>query len=256
MHKLIIIEDEVIIREGLKAAFPWQNHDIEVVGTYANGQEALDALSQQSVDLILLDINMPIMNGIEFLEQFDNPITSIIVLSGYDEFDYAKKAIENDVIDYILKPVRHDHLSVALEKGIKRNVERRLYLEQKEASQHFNVLPDVRYVNSISLRKALSFIHENYADKISLSDISNVAQRSATHINDRFQRELNMTSIEYLNRYRIQKAIEYISTLNYHMYEVSELVGFDDYKYFSQVFKRYSGQSPSAIEQYYLKIKP
>ena len=106
MHKLLIVDDEWMIREGLEKTIPWNEWDIEVVGTAKNGCEALEKLQELTVDILLTDIRMPKMTGLELIEvcKQQYPSMKIVLLSGHDEFSYAQKALRLGVSDYLLKP--------------------------------------------------------------------------------------------------------------------------------------------------------
>ena len=113
MIKILIVDDEPFIRQGLKILINWEEYGYEIVGEAANGIEAIKVLEEKEIDLIIADIKMPEMNGIELIEYVhDNILSEIkfIMLSGYYEFEYAKKAIKYNVTDYILKPIQKDEL--------------------------------------------------------------------------------------------------------------------------------------------------
>lgn len=129
MIKILIVDDEPFIRQGLKILINWEEYGYEIVGEAANGIEAIKELEKTHIDLIIADIKMPEMNGIELIEYVrEKKSTNIkfIVLSGYYEFEYAKKAIKCNVTDYILKPIQKDELIKVL-KGFKED-----YIKQKD----------------------------------------------------------------------------------------------------------------------------
>lgn len=255
-HSIVIVEDEEIIREGLKKSYSWEKHNIRVVGTFSNGKELLDVYDTINPDIILLDVNMPIMGGIEFLQNLDDELVSVIILSGYNEFEYAQAAIRYRVVDYLLKPLKFQKLEKALIKAIDELEMKKIYAREKDSSKLFpiNVLPEPKKIDSLSLKKSLEYIEENYSKKVTLEDLTMYVDRSNTHINALFNETFNVTSMEYLSRYRIQKSIELISKLKYYLYEIAEKVGFDDYKYFSQVFKKFVGQTPQEVENYFMEM--
>ena len=113
MIKILIVDDEPFIRQGLKILINWEEYGYEIAGEAANGIEAIKELEKKEIDLIIADIKMPEMNGIELIEYVhENILTEVkfIMLSGYYEFEYAKKAIKYNVTDYILKPIQKDEL--------------------------------------------------------------------------------------------------------------------------------------------------
>lgn len=214
----------------------------------------MELIAKVKPDIIVLDINMPVMSGLEMIENLPHQIYSYIVVSGYSEFEYAKKAIRLNVSDYLLKPLDHDKFEKALFQAIEDLEMRRFFLSKEDESVHdFKVLEDKEYVDSVSLMIVLKYIREHYGEKVSMDDLMAVSNKSATSINTRFQKHFNMTFNEYLTRYRIQKSIYKIQELKYHMYEIAEQVGFNDYKYFTQVFKKMVGVSPKIVETYFLR---
>ncbi len=254
MYKVVIVEDEAIIRQGLINSIPWSDYDCKVVGEAKNGREGLELIAKVKPDIIVLDINMPVMSGLEMIENLPHQIYSYIVVSGYSEFEYAKKAIRLNVSDYLLKPLDHDKFEKALFQAIEDLEMRRFFLSKEDETVHdFKVLEDKEYVDSVSLMIVLKYIREHYGEKVSMDDLMAVSNKSATSINTRFQKHFNMTFNEYLTRYRIQKSIYKIQELKYHMYEIAEQVGFNDYKYFTQVFKKMVGVSPKIVETYFLR---
>lgn len=118
MYRVLLADDEVIIRENVSRHVPWPEHGFELVTSCQNGQEAVDYISSNPVDLIITDICMPIMDGMELCKfvHENYPHIKIILLSGYDEFEYAKKAIRYDVVEYVLKPVTSKEMCELLDR--------------------------------------------------------------------------------------------------------------------------------------------
>lgn len=119
MYKVLLVEDEDIIRNGLKYTFDWVKSDCTIIGEASNGVEGKGKIAELEPDIVILDVNMPIMNGIEMLSECSDKkyIFSSIIISGYDEFKYAQSAIKYGVSEYLLKPVDHEELFQALEKA-------------------------------------------------------------------------------------------------------------------------------------------
>lgn len=120
MLKVILADDEAIIRNGMKKAIPWDELELEFVGTAADGREALQLAIEMKPDIIITDIDMPHLNGLEFIKELrkQHEDNYIIIVSGYDEFEYAKQCIKLGVVDYVLKPIDLDAL-IDLLKRIK-----------------------------------------------------------------------------------------------------------------------------------------
>ncbi len=107
MIKLFLVEDEIVMRDGIKKQINWEKEDIEFVGEASDGELAWPMILETKPDIVLTDIKMPFMDGLELsaLVRKELPDTSIIILSGYDEFSYAQQAVSLGVTDYLLKPL-------------------------------------------------------------------------------------------------------------------------------------------------------
>lgn len=118
MLKVLIVDDELAIRECMPCVIDWEQYGFTIIGQASNGQEALDKINEQKPDLIISDIRMPVMDGLELIATLHNSKSNIktIILTGYDEFDYAKKAIEYKASGYLLKPVEEEELIGLLQK--------------------------------------------------------------------------------------------------------------------------------------------
>lgn len=256
MYKVLIIEDEAIIRRGLKYMFDWSKLNCIVIDEAENGEEGLQKIEDHSPDLIILDINMPIMNGIDMLKKADNKTFESIVLSGYDEFEYAKEAISLDVINYLLKPVDYEELEKSVKKAIEKINKNQ---DSKSIEKDFNDKLDALNIEktevsnnfSSTTRKVLNFIEKNYMNKITIDDLIKETQRSKTSINRKFKEDTSQTIIEYINMVRIKKAITMMLENDYSIEKISFEVGFLNYRYFSQVFKKYMDMNPSEFQKIY-----
>lgn len=119
MLKVLLVDDEPFIMQGLKVIIDWENEGFEIAGTASNGKEALQFLENENVDLVIADIRMPEMTGLELLETLRKDKKSdvyFVILSGYADFSYAQQAMQNDCTDYILKPVDKEMLLKVLNK--------------------------------------------------------------------------------------------------------------------------------------------
>lgn len=250
-YKVLVAEDETIIRRGLICSIDWQDLDCNEVWEAEDGQEAIEKIKELCPDIVIIDINMPIVNGLKVLEQTFNKYEYVpIIITGYSEFEYAKEAIKFGVQDYLLKPLNLDELKEAIEKG-KIDRQRRLaYAElkkQKSNLKNINIL-DMLMDNRIqddTVKKMLDYIKKNYQNKITMHDLSEYLNYSETFLIKKFKEELKMNFSKYLSRYRIQRAIWMMKNTDKSLYNISEACGFNEYKYFNTVFKKYIGCSPS-----------
>ena len=246
MYKVIIVEDEALIRKGLRYSINWETYKTVVIGEAENGQKGLELIYKVKPDIVITDVNMPIMSGIQMIKNaVETQEFQSIIISGYDEFDYIKGAMAVGSVDYLLKPVSKDDLIKAITKAVKKieqvhvyNLSKSLGDEMKKLDISLRLYNDDKIVNSM-----IQYVKEHYKDKIRLSDVSQSLNYSETTLKRRFKTKMNITFNTYLNAYRVKKAIELARNSDYSIQEISSRCGFSDYKYFSVVFKKYTNFS-------------
>jgi len=263
MYKVLIVEDEDLIRKGLVYIFDWIKHDCVVIGEASNGVEALAFIAQNRPDIILTDIKMPIMDGLQLLDALQNEPIETIIISGYAEFEYAKKAIQYGVAEYLLKPIDHEHLSKVVEEitdRIRTKLMSTMVNEKIKTLDELKLI-DVEFYYSHSsycsryTPKVLELIKDNFSRKMSIDFIADQLEVSPAYLSKKFKEDTQHTFNDFLNRYRIQVAMDYMFESDMKIYQIAEVVGYSEYKYFSQVFKNYLGYSPSEFQQLDLFVK-
>lgn len=253
MFKVLIIEDEEMIRKGLIYMIDWISLECIVVGEAENGKDGIEKIKQLEPDIVLLDINMPIVNGLELLERTVNDyLFSTIIISGYDDFNYAKKAIKYGVDMYLLKPVHHTKFNEAIEKA-KQSI--KLKKRYKLIKSHLLETDEIQVLDLHSWNEhkhlsgpmalVIQYIEESYFEKITMNDLVDETGMSATYLNNCFKEMTSYTFNEFLNRYRVQKSIEIIKESDEKISTIALDVGFSSYRYFVKVFKRYTNSLPS-----------
>jgi YesN/AraC family two-component response regulator len=219
---------------------------------------ALPLISETLPDILITDVKMPFMDGLELSRRVAGamPWVKIVILSGHDEFEYAKQAIKIGVSEYLLKPVTSETLFQALESAareIDAERERRRMIEgfkdiapQKEDGEKSppHGLKSSRYGDVIE--KSREYIREHFAEgDISLNTVAEFVGLSPNHFSTVFSQETGETFIECLTRARIAKAKELLKTTSIRSSEIAYRVGYNDPHYFSYVFKKKMGVAPS-----------
>jgi len=344
---VLIVDDEKMVREGIVATLPWEELHLKVVGTAANGRDALSLIRNLKPHIVLTDIRMPFLDGLGLMEaiQQEAPQIKTIILSAYDEFEYARKALKLGAVDYLIKPIQAEELVAVLrrvvelfQEDVKREVffgdirrkvredfpiflrllkeegigdlvktiEKLFPFPESEAwkagrdiltiliqelhihaviSSAFmeELLSDVRtasellhshtdlevfvqvfaeklqgYVGQtnrptvpVIIQKVLAYVQERYAEPISVQGIAKRFGLNPDYFSHLFKLSMGVNFIEYLNRYRIDRAEELIVKESLKIYEVAERVGFPDYKYFSRLFHQWKGYRPTDIRKKY-----
>ena len=250
MYKVLVVEDEDIIRKGLIFSVRWADFDCAVIGECANGQEGIEAIRNLQPDIVITDINMPIVDGMEMIRQTCEEVEySAIILSGYSEFEYAQSAIRYGVLEYLLKPLKTSEIRDAVEKAKRECEKRKKYQSNPQfadrITQEFIRESQLDYRGEDALvKQMLDFIKLNYQQKVLMSDLEKELNYSSTFLNKKFKEATGTTFMEYMNRYRILRAIELMTERKMPVQEVAWKCGIGEYKYFSSVFKKYLGCSP------------
>ena len=251
MYRVLIVEDEDIIRKGIAYTMDWMGMGCTIVGEAANGQEGLEKIKELEPDIVLADIMMPVMDGIEMIrrakEECESSFKSII-LTSYADFEYAKKAISLSVSAYLMKPVDEDELKEDVAKIISEIEREHEYVQFSEKKISVEEMPEVFIKTEKEndyVQHVLDATKEHYADKISIESFSEELGVSASYLSRKFKDATGTSFLDFLNKYRVQQAIKLLETGKYKVYEVSDMTGFTDYKHFNTVFKRYTGTAPS-----------
>lgn len=250
MYKVIVAEDEDIIRKGLVYSVPWAEMDCSVVGEARNGVEGVELIKRLEPDIVMADINMPVLDGLGMIrETYENYNYSAIILSGYSNFEYARTAIRYGVTGYLLKPLKKEDLLEAVKDAKEKCLLRRTWLDRKqeqEKRKNIQLIPkeESSREDDAVVRDMLAFISQHYTEKMVLQDVVDALNYSETFLNKKFKKQMGTTFIEYLNRFRIQKALELLKDGKTAVQDVSWMCGIGDYKYFNMVFKKYIGCSP------------
>lgn len=232
MIKVLIADDESIIRRTIRLIGNWDENDMEIIGEAKNGIEAAELIRENSPDLVILDMKMPGYSGEEVMNIIEesNTDSSVIVISGYDDFRFAKVALKYGAVDYILKPIDRNELNCALEKVHKKysdNPENNGIVRQKDIVEQIKERIDREYAEDISLS---SLAAEYYVNKDVLSRT--------------FKKKYGTGLTGYINYVRLEQAKAYLLA-GYSSTQAAELVGYHDANYFSRIFKKTYGISPT-----------
>jgi response regulator len=254
MYRVLLVEDEDIIRRGLLFAVDWLRAGCVVVGEAVDGEDGLRRIEELAPDIVITDVRMPYLDGLDMLAQSRERGYEAIILSGYDEFSYAKKAISLDVAEYLLKPIDFEALYAALAR-IKERLQRRDELRRHQLGKA-EVLP-AELLQPVTAGigkytgKLLRRIRSDYAARLSLRELGEEYGVSEAYLNKCFKQDTSYTFNDFLNRYRIIQAAALLRAGGRKVYEVGACVGFPDYKYFTLVFKKYVGCSPGKFRAQY-----
>lgn len=242
MYKVVLIDDEHIIVEGLKKMIPWEKYDCTVVATASDGREGIETIKRYLPDIVFTDIRMPNLDGITMLAGIKSqfPDMQVTVLTGFRDFEYAQSAIKLGVTRFLLKPSKMDELIEALETMVGKLKEKNLS-ETESVEEQSEAKDEV--ANSFIVRNALKYIDEHYAEKLTLIEVADNVYVSQWHLSKLLKKHTNQNFCDILNGVRIEQAKKLLKDPSLKIHEISEKVGFTDVTHFSKKFKQIVGVS-------------
>ncbi|MDD2973133.1 MAG: response regulator [Lachnospiraceae bacterium] len=259
MFKVMIVDDEPIIVEGLTKSIKWDTYECEIVATASNGIEGKALIQEKKPDIIFTDICMPEMDGLTMMAGIKSefPDMELCVLTGFREFDYAQRAIRLGVSRFLLKPSNMSELEEAIVYMVDNVKKRGSQKVQKEndsiaESREESIteqetaeskLPVESAASSFIVKNALAYMEAHYQEKILLSDVADQTYVSQWHLSKLLNRHTGQNFSELLNTVRIEKAKEMLKEPELRIGEIAEAVGFLDMAHFSRVFKKITGVS-------------
>lgn len=252
MLRVLVVEDEDIIRKGLVYMTDWLSMDCVVVSEAANGQEGLEKILEFRPDVVIADICIPFMDGIEMIKRASETVRfKSVLLTSYADFEYAKRAIEAKVSDYLLKPVNEEALALLMKRLGEEIAQSRQVEQVLEQAEPEGGILNLEYFMQLDcsenkyISKTIEEIRERYAERLSVETISEELGVSASYLSRKFKEVTGQTFLDFVNKYRVQKAIAMLNTGAYRISSISEATGFSDYKHFCSVFKKYTSKSPT-----------
>lgn len=257
MYKIIVVEDEILVKKGLILTTDWQKYNCEVVGEASNGIEGIDIISRIKPDIVLTDIRMPGMDGLTMIEKAkENGIrTEFIVITGFSEFEYAKKAVKLGVFDFLVKPIEDEDLDNAIRNACKAVSEKNRIdrIENKlDNIEDSKVMLFKEYIINEEkedyVSRALKYISLNYNKDITVKIVADMLFISESYLSRLFKHQVGQTFGDYLQYYRIKKACELLKAPDGKIYEISNKIGYKDQRYFSLIFKKLVGITPKEFK--------
>ena len=277
--KLMIVDDEPYIREGLKKLINWEEYNSRIVAEAGNALEAIRILKSKKADVIFIDIKMPGMTGLELIEKIKKDRLSdahIVILTGFADFEYARTAMKLGVTDYLLKPVQTEELKGLLEKVITLKAERidRIYREQKEVicglleedesenvsaaellERHKDIEPlidavrkkeEIKSAEKKDIMKSIdAYIDEHYRENISLKQLSSIFHLNQVYLGQLFKAKHKVLFKDHINALRIRDAEKMLADSDKRIYEISEELGFSKADTFISKFMEINGMTPN-----------
>ncbi|WNC13668.1 response regulator [Brevibacillus brevis] len=242
MYKVLLVEDEQVIREGLKTLIEKVIGGFTVAAEAADGNEALHYLRTEMPDLIVTDIRMREVDGLAMIakvrEMYED--LPIVIISGYGDFQYAQKALKHKVTDYLLKPIDRIELAGTLEK-IRQSLERK--------KQPRDPAPSGGGEERQIIRKVKAYIQDHTDGDLRLQTVAEVVHLHPIYLSQLFKTETGENISDYVTRMRMNRAKQLLRQTSLKVYDISRLVGYQSPKHFMIVFKKEVGMTPGSYRE-------
>lgn len=235
MYGLVIVDDERAVRSGLKKNIRWAQYGFRVLADADCGREAIRLVERLKPELLITDIRMPDLSGLEVMVHARRirPGIQIIVLSAYDSFAYAQQAMLHSAAGYLLKPVEQAQLDLLMRK-----------VQANLAGKPPAPDPDVGPATIAEL--ARRYLEQHYAERVTLEDAAAQCYTSASYLSAAFKASMGVSFVDHLVALRMRKACELLESSSYRIHEIALKTGYEDYTYFCKVFKKVMGVTPLA----------
>lgn len=241
MFRVMIVDDEMWLRKGLIASFSWEQYGFCIGAEASNGLEALEFINKELFHLLLVDIKMPYMDGLELMRKLNLrgcEIPLVIAVTGYDDFHFARQCIRLGAFDYILKPVETDELLEVMLQAKNALISSGYHeIQEPENLRIHENLPEV-------IQEAKKYIMSHFERDISLTKVAEHVDMNPNYLSSLFRQETGYTFINYLTLLRLTKAKALLKNTNKSITQIAQQVGYLDSKHFYKVFKKWENKTP------------
>lgn len=255
MFKCIIADDEAAARTAIRMLVDWNSYGIELYGEVEDGDSFMELLEQENPDLAVIDMRMPGICGDQLIHAINmgHQRTQIIVCSGFNDFEYLRAAILNNVVDYLLKPIDPEELNKAVGRAVQRLQQEReekgevrtLHFPDRIVRIHYKELQQEQE----QIYRMVRYMEENYMEKVTLNTLSESFFWSKEYISKRFKEVTGCSVAEYLTYIRIDRCKELLKE-NVKLSVIIGETGFSDESHLVKMFKKYVGMGPSEYKKH------
>lgn len=243
-HTVVLVEDEVFTLQELELTTGWERLGLQVVGTASDGISGEYLIKEKEPDIVVTDIRLPGQDGLTMLSRC--PVNHAVIISGHSDFSYMQQAIRLGVFDYLLKPFEDVELEKTLAALVARIVEEEADLDTLLVTRQSSGFTDLRQATGNRIVDAsISFIHESYSQPVGLQQTADYLEISESHLCRLFKETTGINFLQYLNAFRVNKAIEALKDPRLSIQRIAMECGFPNPGYFAKIFKKFTGSAPS-----------
>ncbi|WP_438445225.1 response regulator transcription factor [Gorillibacterium sp. sgz5001074] len=246
MPDILMVDDERWVRTSLKKVIERSGLPFRVVQECSNGLEALDWLENHTVDVVMTDVKMPVMDGITMVRQLKerNLSPELVMVSGYDDFQFVQFALRAQVVDYLLKPVEVEDMGRCLA-----SISERLAKAQAQALAAVPAEEPEETGPESPIQTAIRHIRSVLPGEVTLQDVAAKVHLNPSYLSQLFKQQMGINFVDYVLEQRMDKAKQLLSQTTLRISEIAERVGYSDIAYFSSTYKRVTGQTPSEFRK-------
>lgn len=255
---ILIVDDEDIAIQGILANINFADYGISCVKTANSMEQAKKIMEQNEIHIVMCDIEMPNGNGLDLIEWINEfaPATVTLILSCHTEFHFAQAAVGLSCQQYLTKPATPEVLEKAMIKAVeqvrKQDSDRKI---RQLGQEYVNQMAGVRGDETDTTEQIKRYIIDHIEEELSVEQLARMFFLSQNQLTRTFKKKYDMTVIEYITDYRLRLAQEMLKSTNLTVTVVSAKVGYSNYAYFTKLFKKYSGYTPSAYRSRFHKEK-
>jgi two-component system response regulator YesN len=258
MYKLVIADDEKNVLDGIADTIAWKENGIIVVGKATNGLDLVRTAVKEEADIILTDIRMPEMDGLEAIEELQEqlPDAEFVVITAFQEFEYAKKAIELGVTGFITKPVLKMEVIEQITQAKEKLKERRLGRKALKALQENKETEEKKEnVPQSAIERAIEYMKEHIDEGIMMTEVAEYMHMNPSYFSRYFKEDMGISFIDYVKNLKIERAKELLDTSNMKIYEISNTLSYNSVQYFSTMFKSVTGLTPQEYKNRFVTTR-
>ncbi|GCE25152.1 DNA-binding response regulator [Dictyobacter alpinus] len=256
MYKVLLVDDEDLDLRGMKQLVPWNTYNMEVIGAVKSGYEALQITRQHAIHLLVTDIRMPGMSGLELARQAKAhiPDLKVIFVSGHQDFQYARQAIAMHANGYVLKPIDDDELFQeigAIAAQLQEEQERATTLSGLQRTTQLTSLEEqpAPKRNHKLIEEVNQYIQAHIGQNILLQEVAFHFGFSPNYFGRLFKEETGENFTDHVNRKKLEEAARLLRTSRLKLYEIADQLGYSSLTYFGRQFKEAFGQTPGEFRR-------
>jgi len=237
-YSVVVIEDEPLVLKEIVETTPWSELNLMILGQAQNGLEGEKLIKDLNPDLVITDIRLPGISGLEMLENCG--VVHSIILSGYSDFSYARKAIQIGVFDYLLKPFDDEDFFLTLKKFVQTLEE-----EERDYKKLKKERVNTEECENFLIKMAINYVKTNFSKNIGLQEVAELLSVTDSYLSRLFKEETKVNFLQFLNTYRIDQSLIFMKDPKLNINQIASCCGFTNSGYYSKIFRKIMGVSPS-----------